>query len=363
MMAILRQGFVLRQRIAQAIYRLALLTGAMLASFTNIELRAEEAKLAVTPIHASHGAFSGVASEYVFEVDFPEKTTSIGWSLSVAQRTLSRGELSAKPVRGDAAGRIRLPLQFPATKPGVSVAVKLSFQALDAAGSSLGGWQMPVVIFPEDPFWERSTWLKNLNITLFDPAGKTIELFEEASIPFELARSEAAFAEARPGLMIVGEGIAWNAQRNLPATLLTAAAAGRRIVCLAPSEGDFPLPSDDEAADVAFPSELRLHGAGILPQLDKRFASEWLAGQRQSIARCTPVAGLGNGAALRFGTEGERGWAWVDFHFASAKGEGRLVLCGFRVIQSWNDGPEPRYLLASMMEFLSRAEIQQKPSP
>ena len=67
-------------------------------------------------------------------------------------------------------------------------------------------------------------------------------------------------------------------------------------------------------------------------------------------------------------TEEANSWPWCEWQFDAKKGTGpfsdaqkmdlspfspKLIWCGFRMIEAWEDGPTPRYLFSRLLERLS----------
>lgn len=247
------------------------------------------------------------------------------WSFSVGGALVARGDLAAN-------GEIAL--QFPPVKPGVVLDGALR---LEAAGRQR---THPLWIFPADPWSETRATLKEAGLRLFDPAGKTAEVLEKADVPFTRLRNAEAIGELRAGLLLVGEGVSLREQRGLPALLEQAAAAGARVICLAPSEGYLGLPG----ADAEPRPVLTLAGADKITALDKRLdARVWPEGPA--------VATTWTPDASRRRVEGEwhadpRGWPWIEARWPNG---GRLTYCGLGLIRSWEKTPAARYTLEQLV--------------
>ena len=56
----------------------------------------------------------------------------------------------------------------------------------------------------------------------------------------------------------------------------------------------------------------------------------------------------------------DAGWPWIEVDFPDKNG--KLLICGFGIIRSWDAGPAPRFLLARLFEFLTdRKQPRQLP--
>jgi hypothetical protein len=198
-------------------------------------------------------------------------------------------------------------------------------------------------LFPRDPFVDRQEWLKKLKITLYDPKEKTAAALKAAGVPHDLIANSAALTELREGLLLIGEGISLREERGLAEALVAAAAGGTPVICLAPVDGAFPLAGETFKQAGSF----GLQRSAIITQLDKRLDAEaWLGGHKVVASR---LALRGEGAAVTAEVDPAQGdWPWLDIPFARTPG--RLVVCGFGLIEAWDAGPAPRFLLARILE-------------
>jgi uncharacterized protein (DUF58 family) len=103
------------------------------------------------------------------------------WHLSAAGRTIQRGEQVV--AINDADFEVKVDLQIPEVKQGVVQKAELIVGFSEDNG-------IPVSIskklwfFPDNPFFERTEWLKSLEIQLFDPEKTTGEWLDAMGVPF-----------------------------------------------------------------------------------------------------------------------------------------------------------------------------------
>ena len=239
-----------------------------------------------------------------------------------------------------------------AVKEGVvmpaSLAVALTRPGADKAVVEV---TKPIWIFPEEPFAGKAEWLKKLNIQLFDPAEKTAALFTRIGIPFKETRNMDAFAEFKDSILIIGEGVSLKEYRGLADMMVKAAAAGIPVLCLALADGAMQLPGS-AGSDQPPPSAISLKQAGIITELDKRLDAEGWAPDGKLLAARLALQGDRTGVWAAATQDGS-GWAWMDMRFG--EGRGRIVVCGFAVVEKWKDSPAPRFLLTRILEYVTES--------
>jgi hypothetical protein len=267
------------------------------------------------------------------------------WALVVGERAVLRGEslLESNPEKP---AEVTVRLDVPPVKDGVIFAAHLTLSVIpDGEKKPAATLTRPLWIFPDDPFASRAVWLKDLKITLFDPEKQTAEQFRKAKIPFEETRNVAALTELGEGMVIVGEGISFKDYPELTETLTRAAARGLPVLCLAPAKGSFEIPGSDQPRLLA-PTRLVWKRQDIIAELDKRLDAVSWPNDTQPV-RTSLVIRAEEGKVIGTVTAGAEGWTWLEAGYAR---EGRLIVCGFRLVESWDRGPTPRFLLARILE-------------
>jgi len=258
-------------------------------------------------------------------------------------RVFSRGEAKVAPLAG-ANQAAKIELRLPSVKPGVILEGVLNFSILaDNGRDRLASGDARVIAFPKDPFLDRGQWLKGLKITLYDPKEKTAAVFKSAEIPHETIVNAAALSEIKEGILVIGEGLSLREERGLAEVLVAAAAGGLTVLCLAPAEGSLPLAGDDFKKAKSFACRKE----SIITELDKRLDAQAWSGGRKVVASRLALRGEGPGVAAEVDLD-QGDWPWLDVAFARTPG--RLVVCGFGLVEAWDASPTPRFLLARILE-------------
>ena len=333
---------------------------AVLAAAHAIALPASAAsRIQIRPAAAPAAIFAdrdtALAVDVTADAPFSGRLT---WRLAAAGATLQEGDaVVSAPEAGTHAMQLRL--RSPAVKPGVAMAAVLRMAAVaDGGGAAATAAEMPVWLFPADPFAGRLEWLKGLGIRLFDPEQKTADRFREAGVPFDEVRSISAAAASPGGLLVVGEGLSFRERRGLFGELARAAAAGMPVVCLAPADGQWSIAGDEDQAPPA-PDRMTFRRAEVIRGLDKRLdATGWMPDGKLT-ARTLGLLGERGPVAVEV-REGDAGWVWLELEYAAPRGAApgrpaRLVVCTLPVIERWDQGPSPRYWFAELLRYATSA--------
>ena len=321
---------------------IAIVTLQILAAGTCCEILAAEVTATITPVERWSCLFGGEEATLHFRVSDKKDGAAVAegrvlWHYSANQRTLARGEVE---LRRNDAGIMEVTLQIPEVRDGVIFQTELSVACVprgelaEAAMLTKTLW-----LFPKDPFVDQRETLKERNLSIFDPEGQTVDLFEKIELPHQRVRNATALEDhARHSYVIVGEGTSLIQNRGLAERLLSFAAAGGTVLMLAPSEGVLPMPG---RADDARPGELRFRRHHVIHEFDKRLDSiSWPGTDDFAGSKVTLRTRLGR-IGMEVSDDGD--WPWLTIEYPETKG--RFVFCGFSLIKHWGSGPTPRYLL------------------
>jgi hypothetical protein len=286
---------------------------------------------------------------------------TVRWSHSAKGRTLDRGTVAviADEVHG---GKAELTLSPQPLREGVVLKTTLSAAFIPSdAEEAAAAHDQTIWLFPRDPLAERSEWSAGLDIKLLDPSRKTADAFDEIELPYKLIQNLAGLNDADwTGILILGEGTSLHKQREFAEAAIETAASGRRVILLSPIDGSLALPGLDlsqQQARFPVPTELRFARHHIISELDKRLDHLAWLGTNDAV----PARGLSienhRGRLLANLSDNPHAWPFVELKYADH--DGVLVMCGFKIIDHWDDGPTPRYLLIRLLEALS----PQAPTP
>lgn len=299
--------------------------------------------------------FAGKDYEYHLTLHVAEPFQGrVQWLFTLGPAVVVRKEIAvaAKP---DKPAQLNLKVSGQTVREGVILEGRLSVAVYAEKGEKPEATLVkPLWIFPHNPFADRTKWLKESKITLFDTKGTTTEVLKKMEVPFEEMRNVEAVAELKEGLLLIGEGTSFQEERGLAEAALAAAARGLPVLCLAPLEGSLPLPGT-EGAPGPWPTSLSLLQQEIISRLDKRLDSQAWSADHPLVASRLVLKGDGARVIGEI-SRGEAGWPWLEVRFKERKG--CLAFCGFGVMRHWETSPAPRFLLLRLLELLTMKDKQ-----
>lgn len=310
----------------------------------------ENNRVVIVPIERWSNVFGGQELVLHFRVversTVPDVDGRIQWRYAASQRTLARGE---SEIRLDEAGVIEIRLLVPQVRDGIIFKTELSLAYVPREEKPAAAtFTKTLWLFPKDPFVDQRDVLKERQLLLFDPEGRTADLFEQIELPCREIRNVAVLDDAdRHSCLIVGEGTSLIHNRGLPEQLRKFAAGGGTVLMLAPSDGAIPLPDFDAATKSghARPGELRFRQHDVIGEFDPRLDSEFLPGTDDFAGSKVRLRTRLNRVEMEVAEDGN--WPWFNIEFPKTKG--RFVFCGFNVVRNWSNGPAPRFLLARLL--------------
>lgn len=296
----------------------------------------------ITPVEKWSSLFGGQEVKLHFRVAEEEAGNagvegSLQWHYSANQRTLARGEVE---LRRSDSGIVEVTLQVPKVRNGVIFQTDLAVAYVPRGTKDETATLTKLLwLFPEDPFADQRETLKERSLSLFDPEGRTADLFEKMELPHQRIRNTSALDDRdRYSYVIVGEGTSLIRNRGLAERLLSFAASGGSVLMLAPSEGVIPMPGE---AEETRPGELRFRQHQVIRDFDKRLDARFLPATDGFAGSKISLRTRLNRIGLVVSESGE--WPWLTIEYPETNG--RFIFCGFSLIKHWENGPTSRHLL------------------
>ena len=167
--------------------------------------------------------FSGTEQKFTFDITSDESLNGrMTWTHSAGQRTMSRGEV---PVKGKS-DTVSVKLRIPPVKEGVVLDTQLTLAVIqDGDREPVASLSKPLWLYAKNPFVDRTEWLDELKITLYDPTDdeKTTDIFDGAEIPYKTVRNVGAIESLEEGMLVVAEGVSLEDHRGLGSAMTAVA--------------------------------------------------------------------------------------------------------------------------------------------
>lgn len=297
--------------------------------------------------------------EYVFHVQVTaqEKFEGVlGWRFTCENRTIASREVNLA-IDSGAAQAVDISLQVPQIKEGVTMASRLSLSAMrNGENTPSATADKGICIFPANAFAYRHEWLEKLNIHLFDPGKKTGDVLTAAKIPFRQVNNIDSFTGITNGMLLIGESCSFKDYRGLGEQATKVAAGGVPVLFLAPSGGEMQIAGVGDS-DLPVPQSVHLKHKDVIRDMDKHLDSDsW---PPDGVIVKTSMKSRGERGIVFEAVQNADGWPWIEINFSPTNAlkekavNGRLVLCGFGIVEKWDSTPVARYLLARILEHLS----------
>ncbi len=204
-----------------------------------------------------------------------------------------------------------------------------------------------IKILGADPFRYQKNWLTSLDIHLYDPNGNTAQIFKKAGIPFKKIQFLKIEKLNPQGVLIVGEST--KLKRREGTLLLQVARSGMPVICLSLVSAEFPFRFETTTRN----TPLLLHFDGSrASQLIKQNLNItiWEENGEDYVSSSLHLGGNKLGS-IAHATKGSDGWAWLEIQFVN--NGAKFLYIGDSIISSWERSPTPRYLIDSLLHYVS----------
>lgn len=215
--------------------------------------------------------------------------------------------------------------------------------------------EFTIWVFPENPFEVEFAWLKQLNVTLIDPDKKLTSNLNALGFP----SNDLAAKNSKTKVLIVSQVKSLDA--NFNQTIDKALRDGNRVLCLASTSGQLTLRPPNSLEDIRELPEIHAASADFVKQIDPRMNATHLVRVGQFQLRQEPNDRI----ALSI-QNNRAGWLFLEYGFKTPPDlplsnrisialpkftpQPQFVYCGLDLINSWDESPTPRYLLAELLK-------------
>jgi hypothetical protein len=224
---------------------------------------------------------------------------------------------------------------------------------LEENGKLVYGEQRDIEVWPDKP---ASVAVKaGRSIFLFDPKGRTAEVFKTTGIPFQTLESltslEKMTIDANAMLIAVGEGALDEKNASTVAKLDSLAAQGASVLILAQTTSPVGLPAATRIDSREWYSQTFVR-MGTHPIVDGITSWDLHFWAPDRVVARGAYNKPDSGPALPIIDSGtDIGLEWVEM-MELYRGSGRYILCQLPLVGSFNDEPMARELLGRTLNYL-----------
>jgi hypothetical protein len=263
------------------------------------------------------------------------------WALTVNNRVVDRGSRAIQTAANQTT--LVINLRTPELSKPILLSGELSIALTENNDLQIVKLVKTVYLVGPNLLDGRGEWVKRLNLAVFDPRQHTAPRLREMGFIYRSLANSEEIGSLEHGILIVGENTSFRAYPNLAEYLFAAAARGIGVVCLAPVDGTWQLPDRTAGDGVSGAASIELNGKDVLAEFDKRLPG--------NVPIAKHFALCAKQDAVVLSVDEHVGWEWCDIRYD--KRPGRLLLCGFGLISSWEGNPGPRLFLLRILENLN----------
>lgn len=302
--------------------------------------------LTVDVINNGNAIFASDNSPYAISLTAkPNSLIDISWKLTSLGRILSSG---VEPIKHNTNTNTNfyLPLRTPPVKPGIKVNALLIIDAVYNTDSTVSEhYEFNLDIYGENIFLHEQTVYQQLNIQLFDPIGKTSNLFDKLKLPYHTLSRSKLINFSGKGLIVIGAGVKINEYRGLPKVLIELAHKGHQLLILQPASATLPLSElvsglDDNPPSISFSNEVKI----------PNYTQDYQWGNSKRSHHIILNANRQEVSAQVIKSRHD-GWDW--FHLNYHQSQGKLIICMLPFIDQLDRDPIKQLIFGQLLHYAS----------
>ncbi len=269
---------------------------------------------------------------------------SLEWRLSLNERTLKRGKFHID-TKYEKTNEYDILVNIPEVTYGNIIKLNLMVSLYENINKvEIDTHRKTFWVFDSHPLQSHTECLRQTNIYVFDPFDKTKHFLKNNQLKVISIDSVEGLFHIQNSIIVIGEGTIFKNHRGLCSGIYHAIISGNSILCIGCSEGSLELtPSTPSFVE---PTQIKFINSDIIESFDKRIdKTVWYPG-KNFIKTSVSIDCLRTFTYLKL-KNGTEDWPWVAIDYE--KNKGRLIVCGFGIIENAHKSAAAPYLLAKIL--------------
>ena len=310
-----------------------------------------------------HHGFSGwkIVEKYdILNDRFDPAELTLNWSLVGPDGKSAAGGKDKRQLPSAALERSSLSFKLPDVDKRTTFVLDLR---LESQGKLVYGEQRDIEVWPDNPAQVGDAAKTSRKIMLFDPKGKTADVFKAAGLKFGLidALSEKMDFDPQGCMVVIGEGAIDNDNAASVSKLIGYVQSGCRVLILAQTVSPMGLPAATRIEPREWSSQafVRMGTHPILKGVSSWDLHFW--SPDRVVARGEYNKPDGGPAVTLVDSGTDIGLEWVEM-MELYQGKGSYILCQLPLIASFNAEPMAREMLSRTLSYLGGQELYLTPT-